>query len=502
MVDSDIDLSSIERWDPKSQVKAAKMLQSHLEEPPKIWFCAKGRSCNGEPHKGANYPHARGDQWPPGVPSWYVWAMISGRGGGKTRSACEWVRSRSKVWPRIAAVGRRGVDIRATMVEGESGLIYVCERAKIQYDWKPSAKEFTFENGSTVYFYSAEEPDSLRGPQHYGAWLDEPAHMPLITDVWDNLLMGLRLGQDPRIMVTTTPLPKQWMIDLVNAEDTAVTRFSTYANLANLAPTFKKTVLAKYEGTRLGRQELHGEILEDIEGALWTSEMVLNAQRSFDPTLLQGNPASGYNGQDFDSIVIGLDPAGSSEQRSDETGIMVVARLADTFFILEDLSGHYTPDQWASKVIKSAKKWDATEIIAERNYGGDMVETTLRNAGCKTRIKTVNSRQGKAIRAEPIVLLYEQSRVMHVGNLKNYEEQILKWIPGEGRSPDRLDAAVHAITRLSDSQGKGQLASGASKGSSGEGKKKTFTPIGHRRTETGFHLPSRFTSNMRRSMLR
>ena len=444
----DFDPEVIKHWDPKTQLQAAKLLEKRLETPPQYWYCKNpGRRCDGEPHVGYNYKHARGDQWPPPGVDWFVWAMISGRGGGKTRSASEWVRKMSEHWPRIAGIGRRGTDIRATMVEGDSGLINVCERAGVGYEWKPSVKEFTFDNGSTVYFYSAEEPDALRGPQHFGAWLDEPAHMPLIDNVWDNLLFGLRLGVMPRVMVTTTPLPREWMKKIVKEPDTAVTKVSTYANLSNLSPMFKKVVIDKYEGTRLGQQELHGEILEDVEGALWTSEMVVSASR-FDRDKLTGLPWSGYDGEDFHEIVVGVDPAGSSTQRSDETGIVVVARIRETYFVLEDLSGRYSPNQWAKKACGALKKWNASRIVAEKNYGGDMVRTTLKNEDPSVRVKLVTSRRGKLLRAEPIVLLYEQGRVLHVGALKDLEKQQTEWVPDESDSPDRIDAEVHAITHL------------------------------------------------------
>lgn len=457
MVDTDFDPQVIQHWDAKTQAKAAAMLKKRLDNPPRFWYCDRGRACDGEPHGAFDYRHARGDQWPPPGIDWFVWAVVSGRGGGKTRSAGEYMRKMSKHWPRIAGIGRRGTDIRATMVEGESGLIRICEQAGVEYDWKPSVKEFTFENGSTIYFYSAEEPDALRGPQHHAAWLDEPAHMPLIQEVWDNLLMGLRLGSAPKIMVTTTPLPIDWMKTLIKEPDTRVTRVSTYANIKNLSPVFRKNVLQKYEGTRLGRQEIHGEVLEDVEGALWTSGMVVEAAMNFDRALLTGLPYSGYDGRDFDYVVVGVDPAGSSAKRADETGIVVVARLGDHYFVLEDLSGNYTPDQWSKKAVDAYKKWGANKIVAEKNYGGEMVLSTLKARSETASVALVTSRRGKLIRAEPIVMLYEQKRVSHVGELKDLEKQQTEWVPERSDSPDRIDAEVHAITYMMKKSGQSQL---------------------------------------------
>jgi len=453
-----VTLEEIERWDPATRAQMIDLLQRTIETPPRAWYCKRGRACDGKPHEGYPYPHARGDQWPPPGVDWFVWAILSGRGAGKTRTGGEWCRKKSERFPRIAGIGRRGVDIRSTMVEGESGLIRVCEMAGQTYIWEPSKREFTFQNGGKVYFYTAEEPDSLRGPQHHLAWLDEPAHMPLIDLVWDNLLLGLRLGDRPQVLVTSTPTPIPWVKKLVKKEDTRVVRVSTYANLENLAPTFRKNVIEQYEGTRLGRQELHGEVIEDVEGALWNAELII-AANDLSPDDLDGVPYHSYLGKPFDRIVVSVDPAGTANKKSDETGILVVARQGRQFFVLDDLTGKYSPDQWAKKVVYAYQKWGADRVIAEKNYGGDMVASNMKNQDENLPITMVTSRRGKAIRAEPIVGLYEQNRVHHVGPLAELEREETEWVPGEGDSPNRIDAVVHGITNLMKRGGKAGVAS-------------------------------------------
>lgn len=437
-------LNAMKDWREEDRIAAMSRLKEMVEDPPKVFYCKRGRVCDGKPHGPYTYNHARGDQWPP-LGDWFVWAMISGRGAGKTRSGTEWLRKKSRKVPRMAAIAQTTRDMRAVMVEGESGLIRVCENAKIGYEWKPTNREFTFDNGAKVYFYTGEEPDSLRGPQHGLAWLDEPAHMPLIEDVWNNLLMGLRLGEDPRVLVTTTPLPTPWMKTLVKLKTTSVVRVSTYANLDNLAPTYRDQIISQYEGTRLGLQELHGEIIEDVEGALWNGDLIDLAHSL--PNGLKYEEIA--KRAPFQRIVVGVDPAGTATKRSDETGIIVVGVLDGTFYVLDDLSGRYTPDVWAKEVVRAFNKWSADRVVAEKNYGGDMVEANLRNQSQNLPITIVNSRRGKEIRAEPIVGLYEQGRVKHVKQFAELETQMLEWVPGRGSSPDRVDALVHAVTNLS-----------------------------------------------------
>lgn len=446
-----------EKWTPAAQEKALAMLRAR-QEAPKIWYCLRGRICDGEPHEGAEYAHARGDQWPPEGSDWFTWLVMSGRGAGKTRGGAEWLRKISTKVPRMAMIGRRGVDVRSTMVEGDSGLIAVCERAKIGYEWQPSKKEFTFGNGAKAFGYSGEEPDSLRGPQHGAAWIDEPAHIALITAVWDMLMMGLRLDGLPggaKVLLTSTPLPLKWLKERIADPKTRTVRVSTYANLKNLDPNFRDNILAKYEGTRLGRQELHGEILEDVEGAMWNWEMLQDAH--FDP----GSTIEEF-AQTMDRIVVGVDPAGTSSARSDETGIVVLGKKGRDLFVLADASGHHTPERWARRAIDLYDYWDADAIVVERNYGGEMVRAVMRNIDENPRIKEVTSRRGKKIRADEVFSLYEQGLVHHMPGLKDLETQMAEWVPGEGDSPDRLDALVHAAHDLMRGHGQSGIAGASS----------------------------------------
>lgn len=438
------DPEEFKKWPVAAQQKALSLLEQR-KDPPRIWYCTRGRICDGQPHDGADYPHARGDQWPPEGIDWAFWLAVSGRGSGKTRTGAEWLRKMSHRVPRMAMVGRRGTDVRGTMVEGPSGLIYVCERAGMSYTWEPSKKEFTFGNGAKVFGFSGEEPDSLRGPQFGLAWLDEPAHMPLIEAVWDMLLLGLRLDGVPggaKALVTSTPLPIKWLKTLMADPKSRVVRVSTYANLSNLDPTFRDNILTRYEGTRLGRQELHGEVLADIEGALWTWDLIEEAR--VEPEDLFAFART------MDRIVVGIDPAGTSRRKSDETGIVVVGKKDGHMYVLADASGHHTPERWARRACDLYDLWDADAIVVENNYGGEMVKSTLDNISKYPRVKEVNSTRGKLIRAEPVFAQYEQGKVHHAGPLTDLETQLTEWIPGKGSSPDRLDALVHAITELSD----------------------------------------------------
>lgn len=424
------------KWDSKSQEEAARALRERLSGQRHIWYCSRGRTCDGNPHEGVEYMHARADQWPPAGNDWLTWLMRGGRGSGKTRGGAEWTRKSSERVARIAVIAPTASAARDTCIEGVSGLIAVCERAGLSYDWEPSKRKFTFGNGCVATTFSGEEPGRLRGPQHGAAWLDEPAHIALIEEVWDNLLLGLRMGRRPRVCATTTPLPTPWLRKLVADPLTRQVAVSTYANLPNLAESFRRTVLEKYEGSRLGRQELHGEILEDVEGALWTWSLIEDHRLAQDVEI------------QFDRVVVGIDPAGTANRRSDETGIVVVARAGAHYYVLADGSGKYPPSGWARTALNLYREYQADTLVPETNYGGQMVVDTMRNIDGDARIVPVHSRRGKALRAEPVVALYEQGRVHHIGILPKLEDELTSWVPGEGDSPNRVDALVHAVTNL------------------------------------------------------
>lgn len=464
-----VDPEEWKKWDPKSREKFLAALEAS-ERPKKVWYCVRdgkpGRHCDGRPHEGYDYPHARGDQWPPPGKNWLVWLLKGGRGSGKTRSGAEWIRNMSKKLERTSIIGPSWSHVRDTMVEGDSGLLTVFDLAKATVTWEPSKRKLTVpceckktkygkaphRKGHFIQAFTGEEPERLRGPQHAAVWLDEPAHFALIEATWDNMMFGLRLGERPVVLCSTTPLPTKWMKGLIAEPDTVSVTVSTYKNMDNLAPSFKKVMLAKYEGTRLGRQELHGEVLEDIVGALWTYKLIepFRVERVMEGEgeLAVGRPALTY--QDMDRIIIAIDPAGSSDRKRDETGIVVVGKRGDHFYVLDDLSGHYTPDGWASAAWKAFDKYEADQIVAEKNYGGEMVLSTLRNHRATGPVHLVHSRRGKVLRAEPVVGLYEQERVHHFTQFEELETQMCEWVPAKDDSPDRVDALVHGLTALAD----------------------------------------------------
>ena len=369
---------------------------------------------------------------PPG--DWRVWLILAGRGFGKTRSGAEWIRQKviRNEAGRIALVGATAADVRDTMVEGESGLLRIFppgERPR----YEPSKRRITFKNGARATTYSADEPDRLRGPNHDCAWTDEIAAWRY-PEAWDQLIFGLRIGEDPRLVATTTPRPTRLIRTLVEREDVIVTRGSTYENQMNLAPTFLAEVQSRYEGTRLGRQELYAEILDDVEGALWTREMIEQSRVN--------------NLPDLTRIVIGVDPATTSRESSAETGIVAVGVDANVIaYVLDDRSLKGSPVEWANAAIALYHRSSADRIVVEANQGGDMVRHTLQTVESQIPIKTVHATRGKRTRAEPISALYEQGKVKHVGAFPTLEDQMCSWTP-ESDSPDRLDALVWGLTEL------------------------------------------------------
>lgn len=322
------------------------------------------------------------------------------------------------------------------MVEGESGLLSVLPPSIVK-NWNRSlgALELDLVNGCHLKGFSAERPDQLRGPQHHRAWADELAAWS-DPDTWDQLSFGLRLGQQPQVIVTTTPRSVKLVRELLKADSTYPTRGSTYDNLANLAPAFAAKILAKYEGTRIGRQELMAEILDDVDGALWTLARIEALRLPTAPDLAR--------------VVVAIDPAGGSEEHNDETGIMVCGRDSIGHgYVLADRSCRAKPEQWATRAIAAYDEFGADRIVAEKNYGGDMVEATIRSVRRNVPVTMVSASRGKRIRAEPISALYEQSRVHHVAaDLELLEDQMCTWLPDSGKSPDRMDALVWALSDL------------------------------------------------------
>jgi len=373
---------------------------------------------------------------------WDTWLILAGRGFGKTRSGAEWVNE--QVWEkdikRIALIARTSADARDVMVQGESGLMAVSHPNRRPH-YEPSKRRLTWPNGSVAITFSSEEPDSLRGPQYEIAWGDEPAAWKYPKETWDQLQMVLRLGKHPQALLTTTPRPIPLVKELLADETTVITRGSTYANKANLAPSFIRKMLRKYEGTRLGRQELLAEVLDDNPGALWKRTPMIDALRvAIHPPLLR--------------IVVAVDPAMSANANSAETGI-VAAGLGDDGhgYILGDHTVSESPGGWGNAVVVAYNLHHADRVVGEVNAGGDLVESNVRtaaqNAGCEISFKQVRASRGKQTRAEPISALYEQGRVHHVGCHPQLEDQLCDWDPTTGaKSPDRLDALVWALTEL------------------------------------------------------
>jgi len=370
---------------------------------------------------------------------WSVFLYLAGRGAGKTRTAAEWIAWQAIKNPntRWAVVAATFSDVRDTCAEGESGLIPIIRRYGMLENYNRSMGEIRLKNGSRIKLYSADTPDRLRGPQHHGAWCDEIASWQY-PDTYDQLQFGLRLGLHPRTIITTTPKPVFLIKELLKRDDGSVkvVRGSTFDNAKNLAPNAIAQMRARYEGTRLGRQELYGELLEEQEGALWNWEMIDSTRVAKAPELTR--------------IIVAVDPAGGSGESNDETGICVVGLGLDgRGYVLADRSCKLSPEGWARQVIDAFDEFGCVRVIVEKNFGGEMVEAVLRQQRSTIPLKSITAKRGKYIRAEPISALYEQGRVSHVGTFEKLEDQMCQWVQGESDySPDRIDALVHGLTDL------------------------------------------------------
>lgn len=366
-----------------------------------------------------------------------MWAFLAGRGAGKTRSGAEDQAKYAVEHPgsRLAVVAPTYADARDTCVEGDSGLEAVLTRYGVIKQWNRSLGELTLLNGSRFKLFSAEEPERLRGPQHHRAWCEELAAWER-PETWDQLLFGLRLGHDPRVVVTSTPKPTAEIRALLARDDVHVTRGSTFDNAANLASSALAQLRSRYEGTRLGRQELYAELLDDVEGALWTAAQIDSLRVAEAPELVR--------------VVVAIDPAVTSGEDADETGIVAAGLAADGHvYVLDDRSRRDTPDGWMRTAIGLYEERQADRLVAETNNGGDLIEAMVRTqAGNRIAYRKVTASRGKRTRAEPVAALYEQGRVHHVGGLPLLEDQMCSWTPESGTSPDRLDALVWAVTDL------------------------------------------------------
>jgi phage terminase large subunit-like protein len=383
---------------------------------------------------------ARPEQLPPSG-DWHIWVVRAGRGFGKTRAGAEWVRAlvESGQGRRIALVAPTAADARDVMVEGQSGLLSVCPPWD-RPTYEPSKRRLTWPNGAIATTYSADEPERLRGPQHDFAWVDEIGSWRY-PSAFDMLMFGLRLGSNPRCCITMTPRPTLLIKRLLKAPGTVETHGTTYDNAVNLAPTFLADIGRRYGGTRLGRQELAAELLEDVEGALWTYDLIERCRVGSLPA-----------GVSLHRIVVAVDPSGGDDEGHDEQGIVVVGKGSDdNGYVLADRSCRLSPDGWGRRAVQAYLDHNADAILCEANFGGDMVTHTIKTAadamaaeGQSTRsvpVRMVHASRGKRLRAEPIAALYEQGRLAHVGAFPELESQMAGWTP-EQPSPDRLDAMV------------------------------------------------------------
>ncbi len=381
---------------------------------------------------------ARPEQIEPINPGWLVWLILAGRGWGKTRTGAEWIRrkvERDGV-KRLLLVGRTAADVRDAMIEGESGLLSICP-PDFMPEYHPTKRRLSWPNGATALIRSADAPNSLRGPQAEAIWCDELAAWRYAEDAWSNMMFGLRSGAQPQVVVTTTPRPVALVRELLAQATTVVDIGSSYANRDNLTPIYYRTVIAPFENTRLGRQEIHAELLDDAPGALWKRTTML------DPFRVAANAVP-----DLTRIVVGVDPAASSGSGAAETGIIAAGHGTDGHaYILDDRSLRASPHEWAKAAVALYRERRADRLVAEVNNGGEMVGATIRTVDPTVAYKPVRASRGKAIRAEPVAALYEQGRAHHVGQFPELEDQLCTWEVGDP-SPDRLDALVWALTEL------------------------------------------------------
>lgn len=423
-------------------------------EQQSTWYC-NDPECNGKPHKGWTWKHCRSNQRPP-ESDWFVWLLMSGRGFGKSRTAAEWLFREANRHPRTewAVVAPTGLDVAKCFNDLRVGINSIGKYGQpgsLIAKYNQTLHDATLTNGAVIHGVSADKPDRLRGFNLAGCWADELSSWRY-PDSWNlGLLPALRDDSvTPRVVVTTTPKPVTLLRQLVDEEvigpagerlgSTIVTHGSTFDNKDNLAPKFLEEMETRYAGTRRGRQELYGELLTDVDGALVSQDMIDDARIDVLPDIVMTR------------IVVAIDPATTSGENSDETGIIVCAKGIDNRgYILADLSCKESPDGWARIAVKAYGDYGADRVIAEKNQGGDMVERIVRSVNPNIAYTGVNAKVGKKIRAEPIAALYEQGKVSHVGFFTQLEDQWCTWIPDAAahqKSPDRVDALVHGLTEL------------------------------------------------------
>ncbi len=383
---------------------------------------------------------AREDQLPPEPLTWRNWLVLGGRGAGKTRAGAEWVRAKAlghwgAAAQRLAIIGPSLLEARLVMIEGPSGLLSVHTNEE-RPDYQPSKRLITWPNGSTAQLFSADEPETLRGPQFEACWCDELGKWKHADEAWAMLQFALRLGEHPQCVITTTPRPTVLLKKFLSDETTVVSRATTFANAANLAPAFMRDIEARYGGTRLGRQELMGELIEDDPNALFKREQIEKQRVKLAPTLKR--------------IIVAVDPPAGFGKKSNACGLVVAGTDGNgNVYVLEDATVRgLRPAGWAKRAAKLFEDWKADRVVAEINQGGAMVEQVLREVNPDVSFKSVHASRGKSARAEPVAALYEQGRVFHVGSFPELEDEMCNEIKTGIHSPDRLDALVWAITEL------------------------------------------------------
>jgi len=378
----------------------------------------------------------------------YIWLILAGRGWGKTRTGAQDIVLYALRNPnsQCAVVAPTHGDLRRVCFGGPSGLLSIipkeCYAKSRDYKgYSSSTSEIRLFNGSKISGFAAQEPDRLRGPQFHRAWCDELAAWRY-PETFDQLMFGLRLGNNPQCVITTTPKPTKLIKELVERDDVHVTKGNTFENEENLAESALAMLKERYEGTTMGRQELYAEIVDNLEGALWRSDMI-------DETRLSANEE-----RELTNIIVAIDPAVTANENSDETGIIVVGKDANNeYYVLEDISGKYSADKWGRMAVRAYYEWEADRVVAEVNNGGDLVERLLRNIDTDIPYRSVHATRGKLVRAEPIAALYEQKRVHHVGSFPELESQMCTYTGDIKTSPDRLDAMVWGLSELSKSKG-------------------------------------------------
>lgn len=388
---------------------------------------------------------ARAHQLPP-AGDWKTWLILGGRGAGKTRAGAEWVRGvalglaefSERPLGRIALIGETHNDVREVMIEGVSGLLAIHPRAE-RPNWIAGRRQLVWGNGAIAQIFSAEEPESLRGPQFDAAWCDELCKWRYADETFDMLQFGLRLGRNPRQVITTTPRPISLLKKLIADPATALSKMPTRENAYNLAPNFLSSIVERYAGTQLGRQELEGEIIETRESALFPRALIEAARISETPAMKR--------------IVVAIDPPVSSRAGADACGIVAAGIGIDEkiYVLADETAAGLSPLEWASRAVALYRKLEADRIVVEVNQGGEMVRSVLQEIDRNVPIQEVRATRAKHIRAEPVAALYEQGRVKHAGNFPALEDEMADFGPdglSAGRSPDRVDALVWAVTAL------------------------------------------------------